>query len=635
VDPAKAASGEVVRVRGLVLDPEGKPVAGAKVYLAGAAPDGPAPSPRAASGPDGRFRFAASRSGLKPDTATRSPLQVMAVAEGYGCDWAPIGPGAVELTLRLVKDVPINGRILDPDGRPVAGARLTVRGVSAAAGEDLAGFLAEARQGYGYAFAKKWLGPLPGRPAVLTTGADGRFRLTSAGRERVVFFRVEGPAIALAGLGPVMTRVAETFADPKGRHVYGASFDYVAFASRPIRGVVRDKDTGKPLAGVAVGHYDDNPPRTVTDQEGRYELLGMGKARQYVLDVNPADGRYFRQRVRLADTPGLGALTADIELTRGLTVRGRVTDRATGQPVARARVEYHPLGGNPYANRLASVSKPCAQAATGPDGSYTITVMPGPGVIGVTGPKLEAYMPAWVTSAERKAFFKTPLVDDNGEDYLTVAGGANSFGAIGQDAYHALVLLEPGEKDTRLVKDVALERPQERQGRMVGPDGRPLAGVTAIGLVPYFPHSSDAETLAADTFTVRGINPRAKRPLVFRHKDKQLGFYLQDLRAAPPGPLTIQLQPCGSASGRVVDGDGRPVAGLRLHVPGRALHSIGDGGWVTTDKEGRFRAEGLVAGQPYWVWDASGSYPRVFAEVVVGPGGHKDMGDIRMSERRE
>lgn len=60
-----------------------------------------------------------------------------AVADGYAPDWSvtwgetrssfhshwdPV-KGA-DLTLRLVRDVPIHGRIVGPDGRPVAGARV-------------------------------------------------------------------------------------------------------------------------------------------------------------------------------------------------------------------------------------------------------------------------------------------------------------------------------------------------------------------------------------------------------------------------------------------------------------------------------------------------------------------------------
>ena len=55
-------------------------------------------------------------------------------------------------------------------------------------------------------------------------------------------------------------------------------------ATRPVVGVVRDKDSGEPLAGVIVQSYlfggaDDynGTVRTATDKEGRYRLVGLPK----------------------------------------------------------------------------------------------------------------------------------------------------------------------------------------------------------------------------------------------------------------------------------------------------------------------------------------------------------------------
>jgi RNA polymerase sigma factor (sigma-70 family) len=622
--PKLGAEG-TIEVRGRVLDPKGKPVAGAKLYLAkstGLAWKGPAPSQQAVSGPDGCFQFAIARSELETGVAEKMqwPAQVMAVAEGHGCDWAKVGSAAEELTLRLVEDVPIRGRIFDPDGRPVVGAKLTMLRVWTTRGDDLGSALEAIRKGERYESVKDWTGPLPGQPAVLTTGADGRFRLTGVGRERLVQFKVEGPAIASTYLGTVMTRAAAKVTGLR-MPIYGASFDYVGIASRPIRGVVRDQDTGKPLAGVHVegGSKGGSDSKALTDQEGRYELLGLAKAPRYTLVVKPADGLTLQRRVELQDTPGLGALTGDVELVRGLTVRGRVTDQE-GKPVGQARVEYHPLAPNPNVNaRLAGPWRPCAEATTDPNGSYALTVLPGPGVIGVTGPKPDAYMPAGVTLAERKAFFKVPLdnVFNPVEDFLTTDAGGTSWDGLYQADFHALVLLEPGANEGALVKDVVLERPQERQGRVVGPDGQPLSGVTVFGLVRL-----GEETLKEAEFAVRGLNPRTNRQLVFYHKDKNLGFFVKEWRGEMPDPLTVKLQRCGSASGRVVDPDGQPVAGLRLDIVGMGLRFPSDQQVVTTDKEGRFRALGLVPGQVYRI-------DPVFAHVYVEPGQHEAMGNLK------
>jgi RNA polymerase sigma factor (sigma-70 family) len=621
-----------VSVRGRVLGPDGKPVAGAKLYLGYTGPKDMKYPVRATTGDDGRFKFTVEKSELDQVDIDHPTIQVMAVAEGHGCDWGAVGPAGEELTLRLVKDLPITVRILDADGKPVAGAKLTVMSVSAAKGEDLDSYIEAFGKDKGYEFAKYWRGPLPGQPAVVITGADGRFKLSGGGRERVVFFRIEGPGIASSGLH-VMTRAAESIADPKDRsRVYGASSDYVGRASRPIRGVVRDKETGKPIAGVSVGTPHAYWGNAITDKEGRYELPGESKKPDYPLIAKPSDGLHFQRLVKLQDTPGLGALTCDIELVRGLTVRGRVTDMETGKPVSGARIDYHPLHGNSHVDKLLSGSwDPRAETVTGPDGSYSITVMPGPGVIGVTAPKWNAYMPAAVTFKERKDFFKTTLIETSkgSENYLTWGAGAGSQGIIGVDSRNAVVLLEPGEKEEKLTRDVALERPVERKGRVVGPDDQPLTGVTVYG------HTRGSgltrggvETLKADAFIVQSVNPKGNRPLVFYHKDKNLGFYLKDLRDSPAGPLEIKLQPCGSVSGRIVDPDGQPLAGVFVNIDGR------HGGYhgAMMDKDGRFRVEGLVPGQEYRVWvngKRGPSFPRLLVRVVVESGKHKDMGEMK------
>jgi RNA polymerase sigma factor (sigma-70 family) len=608
---------DVVKVRGRVLDPDGKPIAGAKLYLGHDKPKEAAYPVRATSGDDGRFEFTFARSELDKIDADAPLPPVLAVAEGRGCGWAKVGSAEEELTLRLVKDEVASGRILDADGRPVVGAQLTVDGVTAHTGPKREGFAFVYTLPWGPYIrdnANGWAGPLPGQPAVLKTDAEGRFRLAGVGRDRVAFLHLEGPGIATADLGVIA----------------GAPVDHLAAASRPIRGVVRDKDTGKPLAGVVVflnfwinSRYEESRwVKTVSDKDGRYELLGLAKQRNYGLMAKPPKGQlYFQRHVDLQDTPGLDPLTADIEMTQGLMVRGKVTDKATGKPVAQAVVDYHPLYGNPKVIKLDGFWHPRSETTTAPDGSYALTVLPGPGLIGVVGPNPDAYMPAFVSLKERNDFFKIPLAMNRDETYFVPAVGGNAGGApLTQDAYNALVLLEPGESDKELVQDVALELPQERKGRVIGPDDQPIAGVEVRGLLPRW---YVVETLKGPEFTVRGLNPRSNRQLTFHHKEKNLGFFVKELRGAASEPLTVKLQPCGSVSGRIVDQDGQPVAGVR--IPGGVGGSVD----VITDKEGRFHAEGLVPGVEYHLMRPK-VVATVLVTVVVEPGKNKDLGDLKI-----
>jgi protocatechuate 3,4-dioxygenase beta subunit len=339
--------------------------------------------------------------------------------------------------------------------------------------------------------------------------------------------------------------------------------------------------------------------------------------------------------VDLEDAPGLEPLTADAEMVRGLSVRGKVTDKETGKPAAGALVEYYPLYANPSVDKLPGVWHPRSEATTGADGSYALTVLPGQGVLAVTGANRHQYMPAFISPSEWKAFFKTPIFDGR---YLLWALGENLFDNIpSEQQWHTLVLLEPGEKEEGLVKDLVLEKPLERKGQVVGPDGKPLAGTRVSGLSPWSP--LDRETLMGSEFIVRGINPKAPRQLLFFHKEKNLGFFLKELSGERDGPLTVKLEPCGEASGRMVDRDGQPVAGMRLDFESFAASGLGGPAWaVSTDKDGRFRAEGLVPGYTYTFrglapgvkyGDRVGSW-----RAVVRPGEKKDMGDIQAERKR-
>src|SRR5207302_3707910 len=83
----------------------------------------------------------------------------------------------------------------------------------------------------------------------------------------------------------------------------GPELTVVAEAERPIRGVVKDIDSGKPRPKVKVSlsrHGDMllSPVVTaLTDSEGRYEIRGARKAKSYMLEVasDPAVGYMARQ----------------------------------------------------------------------------------------------------------------------------------------------------------------------------------------------------------------------------------------------------------------------------------------------------------------------------------------------------
>jgi RNA polymerase sigma factor (sigma-70 family) len=644
LSPQKAAveKNDRIEVRGCVVDPEGKPFAGAKLYLNyhhSTAEDRPL---RATSTANGHFTFAFKRSLLDESSPYTSWFQVIAVAEGYGPDWAyqdkPVA--RVEWTLSLVKDVPIRGRILDVNGKPVKSATLRVEHIDAYANTEA--FLQTVRErGWPLVDSKGWSGPLPGQPQTLTTGTDGGFQLAGVGKDRLISFQVEGPGIQwgpLRALGRAMKAPVEP-SRPNGpaqgpviHAVYPATFDYVVQPSRLIRGVVRDKKTGQPVGGAGVS-ASGTTDRASTDERGRFELRGFGKrAEGYGLVVSPASPQYFSRSVTFPDTLGLGPIESDIELVRGILVKGQITHQVTGKPIAGARVHYNPIVPNPFVRLFgpngAGVS-PCSWASTGSDGSYSLVVLPGPGVLGflASSPK-ETFMPALVTTQELKAFFKDEA-DHGDEDTLKVQAGINSWSVVGQAQYNHLLLLNLGEKEETLTRDVALRPARPLRGKVVGADRKRLAGVTAFNLAP----GVLSQPLAEDTFTVEGLNPQRTRHLVFLDKGRKHGAFVS-ITGEVKEPLTVRLQECGSVAGRLLDQDGQPARGAMVRLDPEALLDSAPAK-VKTDSEGRFRIDGLVPGQKYQArlgLPPFGQY--LFTPFTLETGQSKDLGECQLKPRQ-
>jgi protocatechuate 3,4-dioxygenase beta subunit len=549
-------------------------------------------------------------------------IQVMAIAEGQGCNWAMVAPATQELNFRLVKDSLVSGRILDSDGKPVKGAKVRVSDLRAYRGENLNEQLETIRTGGVPTRPEKiWYGPFPGQDPSVTTGDDGKFSMKGLGCERIVDLVVEGPTIRHKIIH-AMTRVGESVvnADPFWQQrIYAATFDYLAEPSRTIHGVVRDKETGKPLSGVRIESLGTTH-QTTTDKDGRYELLGHGKSQDYILTATPPTGQpYFIGNPSFPDTPGLTTLEADIVLFSGITITGRVTDKETGKPVAGASIAYYPVFPNPHTRTGLGESL----ARTGPDGSYSVVVLKGPGLIAVTAPDVNHYIPAHVTVKEMEAFYQDEWVLTRGmehsESTIFAAMGSGGARPLPQLNYNALALIRPGANGETPIRNVDLQPAATLRGTVVGPDGKVLSGATAYGL---FSNPFGQTELTTGDFTVHGLDPSRPRQLLFFHKEKGLGCY-QEIQGEEKGPLTVKLQPLGSASGRILDKDGQPRAELALRVARPSiLENLVP---VKTDKDGLFRIEGLVPGQRYHLW-ANQTPGNV--QIVVESGKNKDLADV-------
>ena len=210
---------------GRVVDPDGKPVAGAKLHLADYGHlVQTSTSILGNSDIEGRFRFTVTTRDLirmEPDETWRG-AKVVATAEGFGPGWtdayedSKIDP--LQLTIPLARDdVPIEGRIVDLEGRPVPGATIRPVGISQPERGDLSAWIESCRNGNGGSsdLSRAHLGRTirgvgTGLPQQFTTDAQGRFAIRGIGRERLVRLLVSGPTIQTKPIG-VMTRQSAAF----------------------------------------------------------------------------------------------------------------------------------------------------------------------------------------------------------------------------------------------------------------------------------------------------------------------------------------------------------------------------------------------------------------------------------------
>ncbi len=617
-----------ITVTGHVLDPDGKPVKGARLYWP-RMPKTLLPSVehiemplRAKTDAEGRFRFELPRSDIRPD----GNLALVAAADGYGLDAVelPKDDSPADLVLHLIKDQPIEGRIVSTEGKPLEGVTVRAIAVNKPQGR-LDDFLTAWKKDWQAAYRQlSWdmLLPLEEKSSHAVTDKDGRFRIAGAGSERRVVLRVRGPGIPSALLH-VITRIGfDATAVNKatlGRSppklgqpgqppsLYGPKLEYVAAAARIITGTVREAGSGKPVPGYRISCENDNDfdfdSSAVSDNEGRYKLLGEPKLKQYLLmALPPAKSSWLPTGALPADAEGLRPLQVDFIVARGIVVSGRVLDRVTGKGV-RGNIEFLPLPGNKFAGKpgydfYKSIRSVGQYVDAG--GELRLAVIPGPGVLmfqarGVNetaygGQQLNPYKQAEFDAEDRKRVKLTKRGEDR---YFTVLDNSIEFLATQNSVKY--IDLAADAKGAKC--DLFVERGQTMTVKIADADGKPLRGTTVSGLTASWPITFPIQDA---TCTVFALDPKKPRRLLFVHTERKLAGSLT-VRGDEKEPPVARLGRAGSVIGRVLDGDGQPITGADINLEssdkaaGELYRQLRQRQQVVrTGKDGRFRIEGIV-----------------------------------------
>ena len=628
-------------VRGRVVGPDGKPFAGATVtiaryrraatdpYFSGSGshwkPDRQEMD-RARSDADGRFRltFEDREIGLaeERDSPDRwdMPL-IVAWAPGFGPDWVE-GDVTEEHPLRLIRDdVPINGRIIDLEGRPVAGAAVRVHRLeSPESAEAVERWLkAAASKAAGderwFPSSGRLTGDEPAVSAPVTTDSDGRFRLNGLGRDRMATVEISGRSITLRRVQVVTRQMKRVGGGPVDRaqlielDYHGADCTIAVEPGRPIEGMVRDAETKEPIPGAIVTAMQlfastlsiEGMIATTTDGKGRYRLAGLPKGNGHKLSVYPAlDRPYFiTEFLEVPVSPGLGPVHYDIALKRGIWISGRVTDAKTGQPV-QAAIHYYPFLANKHAEGYPNFRAGLSLFWTGSryrtdaEGRYRVVGLPGRGIVAV------------------KSFDQTYRVGV-GVDRLSVQPGARSdrsyglptYNAIDPREFEAVAEVDPPADVLEAGRDFLLERGMSLTVQVVEPDGKPLTEVMAEGRSAV-PRMGDTNLHEQTRFQVVGLDPKVSRTVVFEHRIRKLGatLVIKPGDLANAGERIVTLRPCATVTGRLVDAEGKPVrGGIERHMYYGANNEESTVFQPENlDADGRFRIDDLAPGAKYTLW---------------------------------
>lgn len=543
--PRKGRAGLVT---GTVLDPDGKPLEGARVVLTERVP--PGMLGLAATGQVGTLVYEA-----RTDRTGRYRFRDMVAGKDYDmwvqhADYAPkAGPPVAAREgeeqemppVRLEPGYRVLGTVTDTDGRPL-GATVTLR---MQANRILPGppeaLLARDRE----------LGRLR---EVQSDPATGAYLVDHLG-PGVYTLRATAPGHGMEVVHPVVLTGGDR---AEARH------DLRLGAEFPIAGVVVD-DQGQPVADVRIAVSRTRPrsamvqAETVSGPDGRFELRGLPSG-TYALNAMAAD--YSNTRIHQVEA---GRTDLEVVMHHKGGVTGRVVD-AGGRPVTRFAMEVFRV--NPGAVMYGYTGR--RMEFEDPNGNY---LLPGfdPGTYRLLC-RAEGFAPTWSPA------FRVDRDTVRGIDVTMVRGGT----------LRGVIL------------SAATGRPLAGAEVVVhGPDYQEASATTLFGTPIGDPNNvprQTARTGADGRFVLTNVTPERLK-LEFAHPTHLSEYLVVEVaEGADEDVGTVRLREGGVIVGVAYDEEGRPLAGGTVSV----TRTEQNGGFfsrsITLDAQGRFRVAGLRAG---------------------------------------
>lgn len=484
----------------------------------------------------------------------------------------------------------IRGRVLDPFGLPVPGAKVAVARIGAASIDAVVGAPESVP---------------PGWPAGAVTDAAGAFEVGGLDPAAEVKLTVDPRDHSFAAVvvpadktDPVVIPVGPA-RRIVGRVTAAATGDPVTHARLIVTSPARSDGTvgGRRVRADAHGRY------AVTLPDGdRFEVQAHAPDGVPLLPVS--EPVTFAPRERSA--------TVDLALIAGVALRGEVRD-ADGAPVAGAIVQHVSRAG---AAVPGVVSGGAGFATAAPDGRFAAVVPSGHGTLLVFGPSLE---------------FR-PETSDLGELRTGTPDGTPVYA-------HAVVPLTIDVGAGTPAVRVTLTRGVGIDLRVLAPDGTPLADGAVICrhlAWPFEFRTSTAVPVRNGVARLPGCVPGRRYSVAIADADQTCGAITEVVCPAGPAsdPVTVRLRAAGEVTGRVVRADAGSPRGtpyrLMLQLPrdvpddpaaratrvSDSISGVFAGGNIRAagapiGADGRVRLPGLIPGARYrfgvlkggnWTW---------------------------------
>ncbi len=564
-----------------------------------------------------------------------------------------------DLRIRLPEMMPVRGRLLAPDGSPAEGVIVRVRQLGKN-WSDLV--LCQCRLDRLHRPGAS--SPVPSAPSrqerrdqlrlanrhapefwppAVLTDADGSFRLKGIPQGWPVYLTLEHPGFAREAL------VVHTSPRELGKHREHAclpvppTFSHTLKPARPLDGVVRAADTGKPLSGVLLQIFSA-PTNALwhgsggvyvrTDRQGRYRL-NCHQRKTYLPSLYPPpDSGYLAMRAKFEEIPA-GPVN-DVRLDRGKIIRGRVLDAETETPLRGASVVYRPSRANSSHEGHYLYQHP---VLTDAEGRFTLTGLSGPGYLLV-----ETADRSYMRSADVGQMFWPRRSRPSGltEIMVPASGTLEKEVVIRMKRGRTVILRAVGPKGERLpwveaeweANDAAHDRAGHRPRRF--PDGN---------------------------VHVEGLDPEASTRVLLVHQPARVAAVFNVTPDTDEGPIEVRLQPTATVVGELVTPGGKPSAGyvelftslapevsqftrksgFSDRVKLADFYVGGEKGNLHANPDGRFTVKNLVPGVPVglalgdlekegWVlWRAKG---RVITLEPLAPGERRDLGRLTVGKPR-